>query len=165
MDFCRNLSSFQHFNSAHSESSYVALPTHCIITSYPPDHVSPNPFLPHLRSPRHDAPSLRTYSSTIVSGQTIGINTIPFNLELHSLNRVFNVTYLSMPLLSQSAKWKPHISQQICYSPCPAPCRHVSSTSTRDGFSSAAATRSLSFNCLLTMECYWYNRLDIAKPH
>ena len=33
----------------------------------------------------------------------------------------------------------------------PVLCKHVSSTSTSDGFSSAAATRSLSFSCLLTM--------------
>ena len=53
-------------------------------------------FDPHVMTPR---PYVHTVS-TIVSGQTIGINTIPFNLELHSLNCVFNVTYLSMPLLS-----------------------------------------------------------------
>lgn len=59
----------------------------------------------------------------------------------------------------------------ICYHPCyPALCRHVSSTSTREGFSSAAATRSLSLSCLLTMGAcmmfsYCHNHLDILKSH
>lgn len=52
----------------------------------------------------------------------------------------------------------------------PALCRHVSSTSTRAGFSSAAATRSLSLSCLLTTDMrvafsYCHQRLDITKPH
>ena len=43
------LSSLRYFNGAHSESSYVVLRTHCIITSYPSDHVSHIPSRPSIR--------------------------------------------------------------------------------------------------------------------
>jgi hypothetical protein len=124
---------------------------------------------------------LDTTYITIVSGQTVisiydTLKLLPNGFYRVSVMLIYQCMLLfmdDMPYATQlcAIDTKLRVNTTTSYSPRrSALCRHVSSTSTRAGFSSAAATRSLSFSCLLTLGMrvafsHCRERMDVTKPH